>query len=343
MTKPGMQAAWSALTVLAFSMSLAPALAQSPAEFYRGKQIKFIVGTATGQEYDRWARLIGRHITRHIPGSPSLIVENMPGAGHIIATNHLYNVAARDGTVIGMVSRNMTDAAVMGLANVRYDPARFNWLGSPEINHRVLFVSTKSGFEKVSDLFEREFVVGAPGGAQGVTAAPLLLKHLLGMKLKIVQGYRSPGDVVLAVTRGEVGGFVNSVGGPVGARRQWVETGQMRILFNMEPDRVTWLDAPTIFEFLKTDEQRQVMTFFSGNTRLGRPLMAPPGVPADRVEALRRAFDATMKEPAFLKEAETMGFEVTPQTGESITKLVAEAVATPKAIVKRAERATQAE
>src|SRR5262249_13031961 len=232
----------------------ASAHAQAPAEFYRGKQIKLVVGTAAGQDYDLWARLIGRHITRHIPGNSSLIVENMPGAGHIVATNHLFNVAARDGTVLGMVSRNMTDAAVMGLANVRYDPGRFNWLGSPQINHRVMFVSATSGFESVTDLFTRELIVGAPGGVQGVTAAPLLLKNLLGMKLKIVQGYRSPGDVVLAVTRGEVGGFVNSVGGPVGARRQWVETGQMRTLFNMEPDRVSWLGAPTIFEFLKTEE-----------------------------------------------------------------------------------------
>src|SRR5215813_2196220 len=335
-----MLVALAMVVVMAFRAS---AQAQTPAEFYRGKQIKLVVGTAAGQDYDLWARLIGRHITRQIPGNPSLIVENMPGAGHIVATNHLFNVAARDGTVLGMVSRNMTDAAVMGLANVRYDPGRFNWLGSPEINHRVMFVSATSGFERVTDLFARDLIVGAPGGVQGVTAAPLLLKNLLGMKLRIVQGYRSPGDVVLAVTRGEVGGFVNSVGGPVGARRQWVETGQMRILFNMEPESVPWLGAPTIFDYLKSDEQRAVLTFFSGNTQLGRPLMAPPGVPADRVEALRQAFDATMREPAFLKEAESMGFEVAPQSGERIAALVASALATPKDIVKLAERATQSE
>jgi tripartite-type tricarboxylate transporter receptor subunit TctC len=319
------------------------AAAQSADEFLKGKQIRIVVGTAPGQDYDLWARLIGRHLTRHVPGQPALIVENMPGAGHIIATNYLFNVAPRDGTVIGMVSRNMTDAAVMGLANVRYDPGRFNWLGSPEINHRVMFVSTSSGFDKVSDLFERELIVGAPGGVQGVTAAPLLLRNLLGMKLKIVQGYRSPGDVVLAVTRGEVGGFVNSVGGPVGARRQWVETGQMRVLFNMEPHPVPWLGAPTIFDSTKTEEQRQVLAFFAGNTQLGRPMMAPPGVAAERVEVLRRAFDATMRDPAFLKEAESMGFEVAPQTGEAIAALVAAALATPKDIVKQAERAAQAE
>src|SRR5437899_13080978 len=150
--------ALSLLVVMAFGAS---AHAQAPAEFYRGKQIKLVVGTAAGQDYDLWARLIGRHITRHIPGNPSLIVENMPGAGHIVATNHLFNVAARDGTVLGMVSRNMTDAAVMGLANVRYDPGRFSWLGSPEVNHRVMFVSTRSGFVKMSDLFDSVLVVGA--------------------------------------------------------------------------------------------------------------------------------------------------------------------------------------
>jgi len=331
-----------ATTVLIAVVTLAlraPVTAQSAGDFYKGRQIRFIVGTASGQEYDLWARLIGRHLTRHIPGNPTLIVENMPGAGHIIATNYLFNVAARDGTVIGMVSRNMTDAAVMSLPNVRYNPAKFNWLGSPELSHRVMFVSPASSIAKVPDLFARELIVGAPGGVQGVTAAPILLKNLLGMKLKIVQGYRSPGDVVLAVARGEVGGFVNTVGGPEGARRQWMESGQLRALFNMEPEPVSWLGAPTIFDFANTDEQRQVLTFFAGNTRLGRPLMAPPDVPAARVDALRRAFDATMKDAAFLKEAESMGFEVAAQTGERIAELVAMAVATPPDIVKKAERA----
>jgi tripartite-type tricarboxylate transporter receptor subunit TctC len=322
--------------LLAFASSAA---AQSADDFYRGKQLKLIVGTSSGQDYDLWARLIGRHITRHIPGQPSLIVENMPGAGHIIATNHLFNVAPKDGTAIGMVSRGMTDAAIMKVRNVRFEPDRFNWLGSPEVNHRVMFVSAASGIARIADLFERELIVGAPGGGQGVTAAPLLLKNLLGLKLKIVTGYRSPSEVVLAVTRGEVGSLVTTVGGPVSARRQWVADGKMRVLFNMESERVRWLDAPTIFDVAKTEEQRQVLTFFAGNTRLGRPLMAPPDVPAERVALLRRAFDATMRDAAFLKEAETMGFEVSPQTGEAITALVEAALATPAEVVRKAERA----
>lgn len=165
------------LTALLVLAARAPVAAQSAADFYRGKQIRFIVGTAPGQDYDLWARLIGRHLTRQIPGNPTLFVENMPGAGHIIATNYLYNVAPKDGTVIGMVSRNMTDAAIIALPNVRYDPSKFNWLGSPELSHRVMFVGPKTGIDKVPDLFERELIIGAPGGVQGVTAAPILLKN----------------------------------------------------------------------------------------------------------------------------------------------------------------------
>jgi tripartite-type tricarboxylate transporter receptor subunit TctC len=332
-----------ALAALVALASGAPASAQPADDFYKGKQIRFIVGTAAGQDYDSWARLIGRHITRFIPGNPSLIVENMPGAGHILATNYLFNLAPRDGTVIGMVSRNMTEAAMTKLPNVRFDPAKFNWIGSPELNHRVLLVNTAAGVDKVSQLYQRELIVGTPGGGQGVTAAPILLKNLLGMKLKIIQGYHSPGDVILAMARREVDAIVQSLGAPEGARRQWIESGQMRALFNMERDPVPGLDAPTIFEFVKADEQRRVLAFFASSMELGRPFMAPPGVPAERVAQLRRAFDATVKDEAFLKEAAGMGFEVAPQTGERITALIAAIMATPTDIVDKTEQASAAE
>jgi tripartite-type tricarboxylate transporter receptor subunit TctC len=318
------------------------AYSQSAADFYKGKQIRWVVGTAAGQDYDLWSRLIARHVVRFIPGNPTIVVENMPGAGHILATNYLFNTAARDGTVLGMVSRNMTDAAVMGLPNVRFDPGKFNWIGSPEISNRVMFVSPASGIRKVPDLFDRQLIVGAPGGAQGVTAAPILLKNLLGLKLKIVQGYHSPNDIVLAIARGEVGGVVISIGGPESARRQqWVASGELRPLFNMEPQALANLDAPTIFDFVWTEEQRQVLTLFSNNVLLGRPVMVPPGVPAERVALLRSAFDTTMRDEAFRKEAAAMGFELAPKTGAEIATLVAAALATPKDIVKKAEAASR--
>ena len=340
MTKIAFATKAAAAALLVLCNLVAGVAAQPSADFYKGRQIRFVVGTATGQDYDLWARLIGRHITRHIPGNPTLIVENMPGAGHILATNFLFNLAPRDGTVIGMVSRNMTEAFMMKLPNVRFDPGKFNWIGSPELNHRVLFVNAASGFDKVADLYQRELIIGAPGGAQGVTAAPILLKNLLHMRLKIIQGYHAPGDVILAMARREVDGIVQSVGAPDGARRQWIESGQMRVLFSMEHEPVPGLDAPTIFEFTQTQAQRQVLTFFSSSMELGRPFLAPPGVPAERVAALRRAFDATVKDPAFLQEAAAMGFEVVPQSGERIAALVASVMATPQSIVDEAQRAS---
>jgi tripartite-type tricarboxylate transporter receptor subunit TctC len=329
--------------LLALSLPVERAAAQTADEFYRGRQIRVIVGTAAGQDYDSWARLISRHLPRYIPGNPTFVVENMPGAGHILATNFLFNLAPRDGSAIGMVSRNMTEAAVMKLPNVRFDPAKFNWIGSPELNHRVLFVNVSSGFSKVPDLFERELIIGTPGGAQGVSAAPVLLRNLLHMRLKIIQGYHSPGDVILAMARHEVEGVVQTLGAPDGARRQWIESGQMRVMFNMEHERLAGLDAPTIFEFIKSEEERQVLGFFSSSMELGRPLMAPPGVPADRVARLRAAFAAVVKDPAFLQEAAAMGFEVAPQSGEEIAARVAAVTATPKTIVDQAQRASTGE
>ena len=321
----------------------ATAPAQTADEFYRGKQVRIVVGTASGGDYDVWARLLARHMVRHIPGHPAIIVENMPGAGSLVATNHLYNVAPRDGTVVGMVSRSMPAAAVMQVPNVRFDPVKFNWLGSPEVNNLVLYINNATTIRKVPDLYDQELIVGATGPAQGITVGPVMLKNLLGMKLKIVTGYRAPGDMALAAARREVDAFANTIGGPAGARRPWVESGQMRVLFNFEPDPVPGLGAPTIFEFLKTGEQRQIMTFFASNVLLGRPIMTTPAVPAERVATLRRAFDAVMKDAALLKEAETMGLDVAPLTGERIATLVEGIAATPPEIVQRAERAARIE
>ena len=325
---------WMLLVALA-TMGAQGASAQDA--FYKGKQIRLIVGTGAGQDYDVWGRLIGRHIVHHIPGEPTFITENMPGAGHIIAANYMFNVAAQDGTVVGMVTRNITDAALLNYPNVRFDPAKFNWIGSPEINHRAFFATPESGIKTAQDLFEKEIVVGTTGPGQGVTTAPILLKNALGMKIKIVGGYKAPQDIVLAMEKGEVGGLVDSLGSANDARAQWIASGKMRVLFTMEEDPLEWVKAPTVFEFITTEEQRQIFNFFAANLELGRPMFTPPNVPADRVNTLRRAYDATMKDPAFLKEATALGFEVYPQTGEKIEALVKETMATPKSVIEKAE------
>jgi tripartite-type tricarboxylate transporter receptor subunit TctC len=243
--------------------------------------------------------------------------------------------------VIGMPSRSMPAAAVMKVKNVRFDPVKFNWIGSPEVNHLVLFINNASAVKKPADLFKHELIVGATGLAQGITVGPSILKNVLGMKLKIVTGYRSPGDMALAASRKEIEAFANTIGGAAGARRPWVESGQMRVLFNFEPEPVPGLGLPTVFEFVKTDEQRKILTFFASNVLLGRPIMAPPGVPADRVNLLRRAFEATMKDPALLKEAKVMSFEIALQSGEQIAKLVADIASTSPDTISRAQRASR--
>ena len=332
------RSAAAALLAIGSMLGAATVAAQPADEFYKGKQIRIVVGSTAGGDYDVWARLLARHWPRHIPGNPNVIVENMPGAGTLVSTNHVYNVAPRDGTVIGMPSRSMPAAAVMKVANVRFDPVKFNWIGSPEVNHLVVYINNSSAIKKPADLLERELIVGATGLAQGITVGPYMLKNVLGMKLKIVTGYRSPGDMALAASRKEIEAFANTIGGAAGARRPWVENGQMRVLFNFEPEPVPGLGVPTVFEFVKTEEQRKILTFFASNVLLGRPIMAPPEVPADRVRLLRRTFEATMKDPALLKEADSMSFEIALQSGERIAELVAGIAATSADIVSRAER-----
>jgi tripartite-type tricarboxylate transporter receptor subunit TctC len=323
--------------LLAFGLGAPPrALAADP--FYQGKQIQFIVGTAAGQDYDIWARLIGRHLGDHLAGNPKVVIENMPGAGHIIATNYLFNQAAHDGTVLGMVTRNIVDAAVLQIAAVRFDPKKFNWIGSPELTHRVLLASSQSGIARPEDLFDHELVIGATGEGQAVTTAPILLKNMLGFKIKVVEGYHAPQDVVLAMQRGEVGGLVDTIGGANDPRRKWIESGSMRVLFNMEAEPVASFNAPSLFQYLKTEKQRQVFGFLASSMELGRPILAPPNIPPERVAELRKAFLDTMADPDFLKDAQSAGFEVIVQNGEQIAALVAAAMETPKDVAEIAQK-----
>jgi len=189
-------------------------------------------------------------------------------------------------------------------------------------------------------LYTRELIVGGTGAGQGITVGPMLLKHLLGMKIKIVMGYRAPGDLALAAARGEIEAFANTVPAS-GAKRPWVESGQMSVLFNFEPEPVPGLGAPSIFDFIKDGEQREVMQFFASNVLIGRPLVAPPGTSPTRVAVLRRALDDTLRDLALLKEASAMALDVTPQTGEKIAELVVSVAATAPEVVQRAERAAR--
>jgi tripartite-type tricarboxylate transporter receptor subunit TctC len=315
----------------------APAHAQSVAEFYRGKQIRVIVGSTQG-DYDTWARLVARYMRQYVPGNPNFIVENMPGAGSLIAANYLYNKAAQDGTVVGSVSRNIPNFALMKHANANFDPLRFNWIGSPEMTHRACYARADAGITSPEQLFERQVLMGGDGAGTSLSEMPTLLKNLLGMKFKVVDGYKGSSEIVLAMARNEVQGICQTVIAFANSGQNLLDDGTVRMLFTTEKDRVAKFHVPSVFEYAKTQEQRDILAFHAASLETGRPWLAPPNIPAERVAALRRAYDATMADRVFREEAAQRRLEVDARSGEYVEGVIRSlASLSPSLIAKAAE------
>jgi tripartite-type tricarboxylate transporter receptor subunit TctC len=322
-----------ALIVLALA---APASAQGVADFYKGKQIEFITGGANGNVYDVWTRLLAHHWGKQIPGNPGFMVKNMPGAGHITATNYLYNQSPRDGSVVGMVSRNMPSQDLIGAPAVKFKIAEFGWLGSPELTQRVCVAKAGEKVQKAEDLFKDELLVGGTGAGSAVSATPTLLSKLLGMKLKLVEGYQTGPDVFLAMERGEVGGVCQTLAAVEASRPGWLKEGKVKVLFNMEKERLAdYPGVPSIHSIAKTDEERNIIAFYNSSAELGRPILTTPGVPADRLQALRRGFDAMMKDKDFLEDAKKTGVQINAMTGEQVTVVAQRIMGANKATVDK--------
>src|SRR5215831_4589930 len=319
----------------ALVLSALPASAQTVADFYRGKQIRVIVGSAPG-DYDTWARVVTRHMRQHVAGNPTFVVENMPGAGSLIATNFLYSKAAQDGTVLGSVSRNIPNFAFMKSPNANFDPLKFSWIGSPEMTHRGCFVRTDSGVTAPEHLFEREVLMGGDGAGTSLSEMPILARNLLGMKFKVVDGYKGSTDIVLAMERNEVAGLCQTVMAFAQAGQHLLDQGVVRVLFTTEKDRVPEFDVPTVFEYAKTDEQRDILAFHASSLETGRPVLTPPGIPEDRLDALRRAYDATMTDAGLLAEAKQRNMKVDPRTGEQIEAVLRAIASLPPELIAKA-------
>jgi tripartite-type tricarboxylate transporter receptor subunit TctC len=320
---------------LVLSGIAAPANAQSVADFYRGKQIRVIVGSSAG-DYDTWARVVTRHMRQYVPGNPGFVVENMPGAGSLIAANYLYTKAAQDGTVLGTVSRNIPNYALMKKPNANFEPLKFNWIGSPEMTHRACYARTDSGVTTPEQLFEREVLMGGDGAGTSLSEMPILLRNLLGMKFKVVDGYKGSTDIVLH-------GICQTVMAFAQAGQHLLDDGTVKMLFTTEKDRVAKYDnkVPTIFEYAKTEEQRTILAFHAASLETGRPWLAPPNVPADRVNALRRALDATMKDSGFREEAKQRKLEIDPRTGEHVESVIRAIASLPPEVIAKAGQMTR--
>lgn len=311
--------------------------AQTLEEFYKGKQLKFIIHSKPGGSYDDWGRVIGPHLARNLPGQPTFLPVNMPGGGGIIAANHLYVAAAQDGSVAGILGRNLPYRALTRDKAVRYDPAKFNWLGSPELTSRVCAVTDKSPVKTAEELFHKEVLMGGAGAGTAVSTGPTLLNRLLGTKFKLVEGYGGSTDVQLAMQRGEVHGICQSLSSIEETMPGAIKAGKIIVLFNYERKPVEGLNAPSIQQFTKTPEQKKILELFSSSVEFGRPFVAPPNVPADRVKALREAFIKALDEPRLKADVEKQRKSIAILPGEELQKIISELMLTPPELVAKME------
>jgi tripartite-type tricarboxylate transporter receptor subunit TctC len=310
--------------------------AQSVADFYHGKQIDLIIATEAASVYDIWARALGRHWSKYVPGHPTFVPKNMPGAGHLRAATYAFSAAPKDGSAIVTFSHNIPASFVMGNPAIKFDVSKFQWLGSPNLPGRVCVIRPDAKVQKASELFDQEVLVAGTGPAAAISQTPRLLTNLLGMKFRLIEGYKGLSDAWIALERGEVDSFCSTNEGISGVRPNWIEEGKLRVLFNMERKIVPEFKAPTIYDFVSNDEQRQILGFYGSTVEFGIPFAAPPGMPADRVHALRRALEATVKDPDFLAEVERSKMKVTAVTGEELTRQMDDLLAMPPDIIKKA-------
>lgn len=322
-----------------------PALAQeSAAEFYKNKQLRIIVGSSAGGGYDIISRALARHWGEHIPGKPSIVVQNMPGAGSLQMTNMLYNSGPKDGTVVGSAINGMPTAPLLNPNAARFDAAKINWIGSTNREIQVVTVWRTSPVQTLQDLRTNELVVGASSAGTATHDFPLVANAILGTKYKLVRGYEGTPQINRAMESGEVHG--NGGIGWVSVMTQsaaWLKEGKIKVIGQYGLERHPELkDVPTFMEMAQTDEDRQALRLVFARQEYGRPFFAPPDVPAGRITALRRSFDATLKHPAFLADAKSLSLDIEPMTGEQVAELVANVSATPRAVVERVRAALSA-
>lgn len=329
------------LLISAALVSLAaPAQAQ---DFFKDKTISIITSTGEGGSYDGAARTLARHMGRYIPGNPTIIVKNMPGGGHTRATNFIFSQAPKDGTTIGTVSNSMPMHQLVDGRGVRFDVAKFHWIGSAGLSNLTMAFWHKSGVKKIEDAMTREITMGATGTGSGTFLYPNALNKVLGTKFKIISGYRSSVEVDLAMERGEVdgrgGGSYSTI---FQEHPDWLKDGKLFIAAQIGNARDPLMpDAPLITELAKNEEQRQILQFISLPIGVGRPYIAPPETPKDRVEILRKAFDATMKDKDFLDEANKQSLDIRPMDGITLERIVQETVKTPPDIIEKVRKAIE--
>jgi tripartite-type tricarboxylate transporter receptor subunit TctC len=301
-------------------------------DFYRGKTIDLIIGYSSGGTYDLYARLVARHLGQHIPGKPLIVPRNMPGAGSRTAATWVANIAPRDGTVLATADQSLSLQQAVGDKRIKFDTREFIYVGNPNIENNTTTTWHASGVKSIDDAKRREVTMGATGGSTS-SQYPKAMNALLGTRFKIILGYRGGNEINLAMERGEVDGRgSNSWTSWKATRPQWLAEKKINILVQIGLKKAADLpDVPLLMELGANAADRTLLRLLSASTEIGRPIFTTPDVPAERASALRKAFDAMLRDPAFLDDAKRLKFDIDPVSGEAMQKLVAEIVAIPKA------------
>ena len=320
-----------------------PVAAGSVADFYKGKTITIYIGYSPGGGYDAYARTVGRHIGKHIPGNPGTVAKNRPGAGSLKLANELYNTLPKDGTAIGTIGRGIPMEPLFGTKEAKFDPSKFNWLGSANNEVSVCVAWHTSPIKTLNDFLTKEMIVGGTGPGADTDTFPKVLNNVIGTKLKLVTGYPGGNNINLAIERGEVQGRCGwSWSSVKSTRAQWLRDKKINVLLQMSTAKHPELpDVPFVMDLAKTEKDRKVLKLVFARQAWGRPFVAPPGVPADRVKALQAAFMATMKDPKFLEDAKKQKLEIAPISGAEIGRLMVALYASPKDIVQAAKEAAE--
>jgi len=332
----------SVILGIAGLMPAHPTSAQSVESFYKGKTITVLIGYAPGGLYDITARLLSRHMNRHIPGHPNMIPQNLPGSGSIKTILNLYNVAPKDGTTLGVVARSYPIDPIFNPISEKYDPTKFEPIGSTSSEVSVAVTWHTSPVKTFEDLYTHEITVGSTGQTDDTARFPLIAKRLTPAKIKIVTGYPGGNNVTMAMEKGEVEGRFGWSWGSIKVRsRDWLEQKKINIILQMAIKKAPDLpDVPFIMDYAKTELDKQALEMLFAPQAAAWPLIAPPGLPSDRLRALRKAFMDTMTDPVFVKEAEKLHVEIDPMTGEEMDANIKRILAFPTAVVDRAKALT---
>jgi tripartite-type tricarboxylate transporter receptor subunit TctC len=319
--------------------SLSIAQAQNPADFYKGKNVDLYIGYSAGGGYDVYGRILARHMSKHLPGNPTIVPRNMEGAGSLKLANWLYNVAPKDGSAFGTIGRGTGfDPLLLGKRGAQFDAEKFNWLGSMNNEVSVCVTWHTTGITRIEDLFGKELTVGGTSASADTDQFPRITNGVLGTKFKVITGYPGGNDVGLAMERGEVQGRCGWSWSSVKSTHQnWLDQKKVNVLVQLALTKHPELpDVPLITDLAKNDEQRRILRIIFARQVMGRPFLAPPNVPKERVAALRKAFLDTMNDKDFIADAEKAQLEINPVPGEEVQKLVEEAYDTPKEIAQKA-------